>query len=98
MPASAAAPTLPKLWALNARTPPPAYTQVRGLAQYVQQRQQAGGAKLRYEAAQVTAVRPVGMGDRACVDLCRCGVVMLRCAGLRCKSGLWVIQSSSSSS
>lgn len=45
--------------------------QVRALAQYVQQRQQAGGAQLQYEAATVTAVRPVGMGDRACVDLCR---------------------------
>ncbi|PRW34003.1 3-dehydroquinate synthase-like protein isoform X1 isoform A [Chlorella sorokiniana] len=44
--------------------------EVRALAQYVHQRQQAGGAKQRYEAARVTAVRPVGMGDRACVDLC----------------------------
>lgn len=45
--------------------------QVRALAQYVQQRQVAGGSQLQYEAATVTAVRPVGMGDRACVDLCR---------------------------
>lgn len=44
--------------------------QVRALARYLQERRQQGAQRLRYEAATVTAVRPVGMGDRACVDLC----------------------------
>lgn len=49
------------------RTDSPA--EVRALARYLREREQAG-AGLRYEVATVTAVRPVGMGDRACVDLC----------------------------
>lgn len=50
------------------RTDSPA--EVRALARYLQERRQQGAQRLRYEAATVTAVRPVGMGDRACVDLC----------------------------
>ncbi|KAL4436765.1 hypothetical protein ABPG75_003904 [Micractinium tetrahymenae] len=49
------------------RTDSPA--EVRALARYLREREQAG-SRLRYEVATVTAVRPVGMGDRACVDLC----------------------------
>lgn len=44
--------------------------QVRALARYLRERGQAGPG-LQYEVTTVTAVRPVGMGDRACVDLCR---------------------------
>ncbi|KAL4423284.1 hypothetical protein ABPG77_004553 [Micractinium sp. CCAP 211/92] len=49
------------------RTDSPA--EVRALARYLREREQAG-ARLRYETAMVCSVRPVGMGDRACVDLC----------------------------
>ena len=71
------APDRLRLGALLAR----AALQVRALAAYVRERErrqrQGGGGSgsglLQYEEATVTAVAPVGMGDRACVDLCRCG-------------------------
>lgn len=50
------------------RTDSPA--EVRELAQYLREREQQGAARLRFDTATVTSVRPVGMGDRACVDLC----------------------------
>ncbi|KAG2445109.1 hypothetical protein HYH02_008976 [Chlamydomonas schloesseri] len=48
--------------------------QVRELVSYVRQRAAeegggAGGSRLPYQAARVTAVTSLGMGDRACVDL-----------------------------
>ncbi|PNH07549.1 3-dehydroquinate synthase [Tetrabaena socialis] len=48
--------------------------EVRALSRYVERRaaEESAGASsggLRYQAALVTAVRPLGMGDRACVDL-----------------------------
>ncbi|KAG2430798.1 hypothetical protein HXX76_009774 [Chlamydomonas incerta] len=53
------------------RTDDPA--QVRELVSYVRRRaaEEAGGAgsALGYQSARVTAVRSLGMGDRACVDL-----------------------------
>lgn len=42
--------------------------EVRALAAYLRTRQ-GGAERLEYAAARVTAVRCVGMGDRACVDL-----------------------------
>jgi 3-dehydroquinate synthase class II len=45
--------------------------QVRALMRYLEEQRQQGAQQLQYETATVTAVRPVGMGDRACVDLCR---------------------------
>ena len=68
-----AAPHAPPLQGAPSLTlPPPGLAlQVRALAAYLQQRRQQGAARLGYEAATVTAVLPVGMGDRACVDLCR---------------------------
>ena len=47
--------------------------QVRALMRYLEEQRQQGAQQLQYETATVTAVRPVGMGDRACVDLCRWG-------------------------
>lgn len=47
-----------------------ACAQVRQLAAYVRERNRDRSAsRLRYEAATVTRVEAVGMGDRACVDL-----------------------------
>eukprot|EP00887_Chlorella_sp_A99_P008100 scaffold12.g8100.t1 len=43
--------------------------QVRQLAAYLRQREVEAAGALAYEAARVTGVRPVGSGDRACVDL-----------------------------
>ncbi|KAL4858177.1 3-dehydroquinate synthase [Chlorella vulgaris] len=43
--------------------------EVRALMKYVRERRH-GAAALQYESATVTSVQPVGMGDRACVDLC----------------------------
>jgi len=54
-----------------ALAPPLPCLQVRALAAYLRERQQQGAQLLEYETAVVTAVQPVGMGDRACVDLCR---------------------------
>lgn len=42
---------------------------VRQLVQYLQQRKATASGCLQYQAVQVVTVRPVGMGDRACVDL-----------------------------
>lgn len=43
--------------------------EVRTLAKYIQERDNQGKGCLEYETVVVTAVKAVGMGDRACVDL-----------------------------
>jgi 3-dehydroquinate synthase class II len=54
--------------------PPPPLAlppQVRQAAAYVKQRnRQKDAAALQFEPAEVVRVQQVGMGDRACVDLC----------------------------
>lgn len=60
--------------------------QVRALAKYLKERRQAAAAALRYEVARVLAVRPVGMGDRACVDLCRWGPCRCMCREEGCSA------------
>mgnify|MGYP001807449378 CR=1 FL=1 len=57
--------------------------QVRELVSYVRRRaaEESGGAAARhaYQSARVVAVRPLGMGDRACVDLA--GLLQVRHGG-----------------
>ena len=48
----------------------PQMLQVKKLAAYIDTRSSQGTIELHYEAATVTRVTPVGMGDRVCVDLC----------------------------
>ncbi|KAH7623832.1 hypothetical protein Ndes2526B_g01080 [Nannochloris sp. 'desiccata'] len=44
--------------------------EIRALASYLDQKSAGKQGKLVYQVAKVTKVRPVGSGERACVDLC----------------------------
>jgi hypothetical protein len=45
--------------------------QVRKLGEWLASRSRETAQRLSFEVATVTGITAVGMGDRACVDLCR---------------------------
>jgi 3-dehydroquinate synthase class II len=69
--AATAAAALRSLCAPTAQHPRPDQRQVRELAAYVRRRsaEAGGGERLPLEAARVTGLKQLGLGDRVCVDL-----------------------------